>query len=332
MINSHPWGMFEVSELFEVSLAKGDIKQDNYSKGSIPLISSGQLNNGVVDYISEEADGVSEMFSGNKITVDMFCNAFYQEHDFFAVSHGRVNIMTPKFSMSKLVALFIISLIKKEAYKYSYGRAVYSGVLKKMILKLPICKSGKPNWDYIEEFMQSLNIEPTITQNKIEHSLKIKNPKEWVPFELGKLFNIVKGRRLTKEDMIPGSTNFLGAISVNNGVREKIEVDEIMKPNCITVNYNGSVGEAFYQIEPFWASDDVNILYPLDWDMNQYNGMFLATLIKLERPKYSYGRKWTLTNMKKSTIKLPVNKEGNPDWNYMEEFIKTLPNGDLIKG
>ena len=93
----------------------------------------------------------------------------------------------------------------------------------------------------------------------------------WKDFELESLFNFSKGKRLTKADMIPGNLNYLGAISENNGIREKIEADYSWKPNCITINYNGSVGEAFYQSKPFWASDDVNVLYAKDfWNMNKY--------------------------------------------------------------
>ena len=80
-------------------------------------------------------------------------------------------------------------------------------------------------------------------------------------YYLKDLFDFEKGKRLTKEDIIPGDVNFLGAICDNNGIREKIETDIFWEPNCITVNYNGSVGEAFYQDKPFWASDDVNVLY-----------------------------------------------------------------------
>ena len=106
------------------------------------------------------------------------------------------------------------------------------------------------------------------------------------------LFRFEKGKRLTKEAMIPGNTNFLGAISENNGVREKITADYTWQPNCITVNYNGSVGEAFYQSEPFWASDDVNILYAKDfWKMNKYIAMFLITVIKENKYRFGYGRK-----------------------------------------
>lgn len=330
MNKNNTWKEIKIGKIFEVSLAKGDIKKDNYIKGKIPLISSGKLNNGVVDYISEEADGVSEIFEGNKITVDMFCNTYYQPNPFFSVSHGRVNILTPKFNMNKYNALFIVSLIRKEAYKYSYGRALYSGILKNMLIKLPFNDENNPDWVYIEKFVKGLNIKPIQTQNDMEKALEIGDTMNWEPFTFNYLFKIVKGKRLTKEDMISGSTNFLGAISINNGVREHVEVEEVMSANCITVNYNGSVGEAFYQLEPFWASDDVNVLYSKGWEMNQYIGIFLASLIKLERLKYSYGRKWTLANMRKSIIKLPVTNEGNPNWKYMENYIKSLPNGDLI--
>ncbi len=132
--------------------------------------------------------------------------------------------------------------------------------------------------------------------------------------------------------MIDGNTNYLGAISENNGVRQHIQVEpeDISAPNCITVNYNGSVGEAFYQAEPFWASDDVNILYADGWEMNKYNALFIVTVIKANRYRFSYGRKWTLEKMKDTILKLPQAEDGTPDFSYMEEYIKALPYGDRI--
>ena len=75
------------------------------------------------------------------------------------------------------------------------------------------------------------------------------------------VFTIKKGKRLTKADIIAGTTNFIGAISGNNGIRERISEEPLYEGNCITVNYNGSVGEAYYQETPFWTSDDVNVLF-----------------------------------------------------------------------
>ena len=117
----------------------------------------------------------------------------------------------------------------------------------------------------------------------------------------------------------------------NNGVREKIETHFAWQPNCITVNYNGSVGEAFYQAKPFWASDDVNVLYAKDfWEMNKYIAMFLITVIKANSYRFGYGRKWTVEKMKETVIKLQFLAAGMPDFIYMQNNIKSLPYSDRI--
>ncbi|MBQ3670790.1 MAG: restriction endonuclease subunit S [Treponema sp.] len=96
------------------------------------------------------------------------------------------------------------------------------------------------------------------------------------------------------------------------------------------MNYNGSVGEAFFQEEPFWASDDVNVLYARGWNLNKYTALFLCTIIRQERYRFSYGRKWTLEKMQDSHIKLPATTDGTPDFAFMERYIKSLPYSDRI--
>lgn len=168
---------------------------------------------------------------------------------------------------------------------------------------------------------------------------------KWVDFQLGKLFEIKKGKRLTKENIIPGELNFLGAIQGGNGVREKINAEPLFEGNCISVNYNGcGVGEAFYQKEPFWASDDVNVLILRKYEMNETLAMFFITVIRNEKYRFSYGRKWNKEQMEKTSIKLPAcmvngkyviddkkfysDKGYIPDFAFMEEFILSL-NDDI---
>lgn len=146
----------------------------------------------------------------------------------------------------------------------------------------------------------------------------------WSWFRIDELFDLKKGKRLTKANMTTGTTRFIGAIDSNNGLREKIGQKPIHKGNTITVNYNGSVGEAFYQPKSFWASDDVNVLYP-KFDMNVFSGLFIATVIRLEKIRFNYGRKWHLERMASSRIKLPALKSGDLDIEHMEKFIKSLP-------
>ena len=53
-------------------------------------------------------------------------------------------------------------------------------------------------------------------------------------------------------------------------------------------------------------------------------------ILNLEDYRYSYGRARILNKLKKETIKLPVDSNGKPDWQFMENYIKSLPYGDRI--
>jgi len=61
------------------------------------------------------------------------------------------------------------------------------------------------------------------------------------------------------------------------------------------------------------------------FEMNSYTALFLQTIINLEQFRYSYGRKFNQTRIKSTKIKLPVNAQNQPDWQFMEDYIKSLP-------
>ncbi len=84
-----------------------------------------------------------------------------------------------------------------------------------------------------------------------------------------------------------------------------------------------------YQAEPYWSTQDVNTLYP-KFSMTPAIGLFIATLIRRERYRFSYGRKWHLDRMKTSTIRLPVTEDGQPDFDFMDRYIKSLPYSSQI--
>jgi hypothetical protein len=141
---------------------------------------------------------------------------------------------------------------------------------------------------------------------------------------LNGLFDIKKGKRLTKARMTVGSTPYVGSIDSNNGVSAFVGEKPIHEARTITVNYNGSVGEAFFQPTAFWATDDANVLYPR-FKLTPSIAMFVITVIRLEKYRFNYGRKWNKRRMEESVIRLPSTAQGEPDWQYMESFIKGLP-------
>jgi hypothetical protein len=200
------------------------------------------------------------------------------------------------------------------------------------IIMLPTTSEGNPDWDYMESFIKTLKHKRLATSNHEGCASPTLGVESWKEFVIGDYFEIKKGKRLTSEDQTEGLTLYIGAIDSNNGVANKIGQEPIHDGNTISLSYNGSVGEAFYQMEPFWATDDVNVLYFRSENgvsFNKYIALFVCTVLRQEKYRYSYGRKWVLENMKSTIIKLPENN-GNPDWAFMENYIKSLPYGDRI--
>ena len=141
---------------------------------------------------------------------------------------------------------------------------------------------------------------------------------------MGDLFEIKKGKRLTKADMIPGNINFIGATDSNNGKTASISNNtHIHSGNTITVTYNGSVGNAFYQIEPFWASDDVNVFYPR-FEMDELTALYFLAPLTKKGKQYAYDCKWTKEKMEGDTILLPIEASGNIDFKFMRSRIREL--------
>ncbi len=74
----------------------------------------------------------------------------------------------------------------------------------------------------------------------------------------------------------------------------------------------------------------MNVLYP-KFNLTPAIALFITTLIRQEKYRFNYGRKWHMDRMKESCIRLPVKTDGTPDWNFMEQYIKSLPYSSQIE-
>jgi hypothetical protein len=126
--------------------------------------------------------------------------------------------------------------------------------------------------------------------------------------------------------MKPGDTPYVSAAARNNGIAAWLDAAAAWPAGKVTVanNGNGGVGRAFYQPIAFLASSDVTILEPLH-PIPEVAHLFVCTVIESERYRWSFGRKWVPSRMRESTIRLPATPDGNPDWEYADRFIKSLP-------
>ncbi|WP_158278187.1 MULTISPECIES: restriction endonuclease subunit S [unclassified Fibrobacter] len=267
-----------------------------------------------------------EPFKAGSITVAMggsVLSSFVQQEDFYTGQN--VKVLVPIDEMNLAEKLFYCQCIEANRFRFStFGREAnytFNSLLVPSREEIPIEIKKKP---IANPFCKTPLLEKQL-------SLQID---VWQWFELGSIFEIKKGKRLTKADMEDGQIPYIGAIDSNNGVSALISNNEHLHDgNTISVSYNGSIAEAFYQKNPFWATDDVNVLYSAR--INCYTALFVTTIIHREKYRFNYGRKWDLDLMKKSRIKLPAINTGEkdesgkpiyePDWQFMEDYIKSLP-------
>ena len=335
-IDTSTWKAFKIGSMFDIhptkayKLTNSRLFEDG---GSNPVVVNSSYNNGIGGYTN-----LPTTEAGNIITFSDTTSAdaiFYQEDAFVGYPHVQGLYPQPecKEKWTKYSLLFFLTEMKKAAFSlgFDYVFKFTREIAKEIAVKLPARSDGTPDYDYMERFMKE--IEGKARQYLDNLNCVSKKPKTaldlsmWKEFSISELFDVVKGSRLTKAEMREGTIRYVGASSFNNGITTYISNEEHLHPaNTLTVCYNGSdIGRTFYQSEPYWATDDVNVLYP-KFDMNEDIALFFAPIIKCVGGLHEYDDKWKLEDMKQDVIKLPVKADGAPDFAYMESYIQKARN------
>jgi putative restriction enzyme bgcI subunit beta len=324
-IDTSGWKEFEIGKLFP-KIKKPPVlhnRQVIEDENGIPYVVRTKFDNGIKcrvqrnDEMKPSPAGVISFGAEN-------ATFFYQREEFVS---GRDIYYIDTQDLSDGACMFLTACLQPIARKYSYNYGLFPDLLKSEQIKLPVDSQGCPDWAYMDSFMEKVMKESEAYLENLRLADEKKTAvdiSQWKEFEIGKLFDVVKGTRLTKANMRKGSNRFIGSSAMCNGLTTQIANYEKLHPaNTITICYNGSVGETFYQDEPFWASDDVNVLYP-KFEMSKDIGLFIIPLIRSIGQRYAFVDKWRLEAMKKDCIKLPIDCQGNPDWAYIDSYMQAV--------
>lgn len=241
-------------------------------------------------------------------------SSYVQQMPFYTAQNVAVlRPRDPKMTLNE--RLYYAMCIRANAFRYSaFGREA-NRTLGSLVMP-----------DAVPDWVATTKIP---TRNGLSRAVAplvaLTDSEKWPLFALEELFMVKKGRRVTKAQRVPGLTRFIGASEKNNGITDMCDLDPIFEAHCLTVPYNGnSVGVAYYQDKPFFASDDVQVLVPKS-DVTRWSLLFVAALIRFERSRFSYGYKWNMARMRRTEIRLPATNTGEPDWSYMESVMRGLP-------
>jgi hypothetical protein len=347
-MESITWKEFKVEDIFEVKLSAGDNKITNLPKGNIPLISAGSSNNGIVGYVAS-GDGNAQLFSSNTLTVDMFGKPFFQPNEYYAVSHGRLNILEPKVNMPKEALLYVVGALEHLTKIYSFSLMLTSKRLKEETLKLPATPSGEPDYDFMANHIKQIQANH-IKQIQANHIKQIQayikvagenNPylnggaplplsqKKHGEFRLGDLvtFKAIKQAKSQKDiptDNTPAGVPYVVQSIQHNMVGRSVNKDWLISHNEAPVSGNKialgvTLPAVSYQKYEFGASQIITAEAP--W-LNEYNGQYMASAISKLMYRFSYGSKPGLQIYKDMQVALPISDDGSPDFEYMEDYIK----------
>ena len=214
-------------------------------------------------------------------------------------------------------------------------------LIKDTRIRLPKTSKGeRPDWQTMSDFMVELEAKDNRGKGRLADALQTTNTEvakpvsteDWGEFRIEDLFErfeVGKAHAGMLED--GDDCLYLGAKKDDNCVMQRCarNHDLVQSGNCILFicNGEGSVGYANYMDREFIATTDLVMGY--SGKLNKYNGLFITTILDRERPKYSFGRKWK-THLRDTVIRLPQTSSGEPDWEEMEQIIKSLPYGDRI--
>lgn len=156
------------------------------------------------------------------------------------------------------------------------------------------------------------NILTSVGSERANNTLSSPKLNNKFSFFYKDIFNVEKPQKANTYNLASledGNINFVTASERNNGIAKKVNTTNNSKGNAITVASNGSVGEAFYQLNEFSSTADINIIRLKEQELDPYLAFYFITLIKAEKFKYSYGRKWGKDRMITTKMELPITNE-----------------------
>ncbi len=151
---------FDKNNLFVIDKGERIVESERIA-GDVPLITASSYNNGRTSIIDKEnALDKNKMLCKNRITIDMFCNVFYHQYEYFSDDNVHtLSFINPEYEQihnNIYVNMFILSILSLFKPKFDFGRQVRLKRLDNIYIKLPVKKDNTPDWKFMETFIKAL--------------------------------------------------------------------------------------------------------------------------------------------------------------------------------
>lgn len=335
MIDTSSWKEFRVGDLFEfesIKQAKSQRAVPDDING-IPYVVQSKYNNMVARYVNKQwlIDNNEPPVKGNTIALGVTLNCVsYQENEF-----GASQIITARNNnLNCYIGNFVATILTYATERFTYKEKPGLQKYKDTIIKLPATSDGQPDWDYMESYMKAVMEE---SEKSLENLKKADDTKHlidvsgWGEFRVGDLFNIhpTKAYKLTNAQLLDdGNYPVIANSAYNNSIGGYSTKEPTENGNMVTFSDTVDANTIFYQKEPFVGYPHVQGLYPIKYE-DKWNELTYQFFVSVFRGTalvkgFDYGNKFRRDIAVELMVKLPITSTGEPDWQYMEDYMKQI--------
>lgn len=349
-MDSTSWGEFKLGYLVDkktgkltgsglfgiynsVAYHKKDIEEtDDSNPNGLNYITRSKFNNGLKCKVVNNRDykiNPSGTISFGAENADFF----YQTEEYIT---GNKMYYIDTTNLSETACYFLKSVLEATfTANYSFSDGMIPTRIYDEKIKLPIGFAGEPDWKYIEDYMRTIEVKVVDKISKLKTAIDIENKKidisEWKQYTITQLFDVLKGRsKISNVDLDEnGIIPVYSSTSENNGVFGYTMITaayKVSKEIPFYLIFGDHTKSMFIANKDFNTMDNVKVLIPHLF--NEYVTRFITTRWFASFPNVGYSRHWSLAQ--KSKFYLPT-KDDKPDWDYMEQYMKSIENMVKIK-
>lgn len=341
------WKEFRVGDLFDVHQLERVTDRGGYVPdndiididGQYPYLAAVSTNNGVKGYTNIKPNN-----DGNCITLSTTADSsntiFYQPEPFIGRQQMAGIYKNNISQMNENIALFIISILRKQLMSFNYSNKLTFNALCDIKLLLPAI-NDKPDFDYMEEYIEEIklkyvdklekdnneNIDKALRVTGLSYAdlnkdLTVKPADRYEEFNYDNFYKLLSPTFMIGGNMIfsKGEHPVYSATSDNYGVSGYSDCTPtflINEDNPYYLIFGDHTKTFNFAYDDFLVTDNVKILKPKM--KSKAINLYLITVWSKAIPILGYARHWS--KAKEVKLLLPAIDENTPDFDYMEKAI-----------
>ena len=326
---------------------KKDISTSKSLEYSLPLVNAKNGDNGVMYYGRfsdwESADYCIDIINDGAVSTG---NVYPQPQKTGVLYNAYLIKGIDESFHNEFVIIYIAQALQKSIkLKYGYDNKATWEKVKNNTLTLPSI-NDLPCTKFMESYIRELEQErirvldaylKATGLNDYELTSEEKNSieimqnggKNYKEFKVLDIFSVKNTQSIMKSQVgfCSGDIPYVTAGETNNSIASYISAEPsiIDKGNCIVIGGKSTV--VTYQEQDFVSNDSHNLaLYMKETNKkSKYTQMFFVTLLSFKlKQLYNWGNSISNKKIQKDTIHVPVNQNGDIDYQFIELYSKAV--------